>query len=120
MTGHVKRILLVEDDPLIQMLLEESLGEAGYIVQSFSNGDDAWSYISGDGGADLMWTDLSMPGEIQGQRLVELARSAFPHLQIIVTSGDADAASDMDFGHFLQKPFDIDTCVALVRQLLSD
>lgn len=87
-SGARTRILVVEDDFLIRMVLSEMLTDEGYDVAEAESGDLALPLL--DGSIALLLTDLQLPGSLDGQALAALARRSYPDLPVIYTSGRSD------------------------------
>jgi len=111
------QVLLVEDDVLLRFLLAEKLREAGLGVIEAANADEAFSYIQTAAQIDLLFTDVQMPGSMNGAELARRIRSSYPSVRIILTSGNTGLADYR--GAFLPKPYDFDYAVSLVCQTLS-
>ncbi len=112
------RILLVDDDPSVLLLLAAGLEHAGYQVLRAESGQAALDRLADDPGeVDLLVTDVMLPG-LSGPRLVEHVREARPDLRVLFMSGYAEGGLDIPKGdtrtHFLQKPF---TSNELTRQI---
>jgi PAS domain S-box-containing protein len=82
-----KRILVVEDQPLVRAHVEKLLSRMGFEVTGASNAIEALTAIKGDDPFDLMFTDVIMPGGMNGQELAEKATSIDPRIKVLFTSG---------------------------------
>ena len=82
-------IFIVEDDPFVRSYAMMSLRSLGYRVTSAVDGNDALQKLGTDMHVDLLFTDIVMPGGINGWELAELARKARPELRVLLTSGYA-------------------------------
>ena len=82
------RVLLVEDDVLLRFLLAEKLREAGLGVIEAANADEAFSYIQPAAQIDLLFTDVQMPGSMDGVGLARRIGTGYPSIRIILTSGN--------------------------------
>jgi CheY-like chemotaxis protein len=89
--GHEK-ILLVEDDALVRDTVAMQLGYLGYRVVSTANGPQALEALKREGGFDLLFTDIVMPGGLNGRQLADEARKLIPGLRVMFTSGYAESA----------------------------
>ena len=90
-------IVIAEDERSIRELLVEILEDAGYQVKAFPCADDAWTFLdSCDGQVQMVLTDFSMPGDIDGIYLAHLIRDRFPELPIIISSGFLGQVQDFD------------------------
>jgi CheY-like chemotaxis protein len=79
------RILVVEDDFLIRMMLVEVLAEDGFDVVEAETGDAALPLL--DSSIALLVTDVQLPGVLDGRALASMARQTRPELPVIYTSG---------------------------------
>jgi CheY-like chemotaxis protein len=98
-------VLLVEDEPIIRMLLADELRGCGLVVIEAPDADTAWAWLQNGGRADLLFTDIAMPGALDGVQLVRLARAAYPQLPAIVTSANPRGGKLSPTAMFLPKPF---------------
>jgi PAS domain S-box-containing protein len=85
----VETVFIVEDDPFVRSYAVMSLQSLGYRVTSAVDGNDALQKLGTDIQVDLLFTDIVMPGGINGWELAELARRARPDLRVLLTSGYA-------------------------------
>jgi CheY-like chemotaxis protein len=118
MPAPPRRVLLVDDEPLLRLVVADELRENGYSVFEASNADVALSLLGASGGFDVLLTDVQMPGSVDGLRLAERVRSNWPDVKIIIFSGyqsGETGAADM----VLRKPVDFSTLVDSVRQLVD-
>jgi DNA-binding response OmpR family regulator len=103
-------VLLVEDEPLICECAAEVLSEQGFRVKAVSNGADALSYLAGDFPVDVLFTDVNLPGDMDGEALARRARELRPDLPVMYTSGRGSVAHRLDpvvGSMFLPKPYDL-------------
>lgn len=113
-------ILLVEDDVVIRALLAEELRAAGISVIEAANADEAWAYLRAhEGAVDLLFSDVSMPGSMDGIDLMKRVRAAFPKIQILITSGNLGPLDLNAFDGFVQKPFSFSHAVAVAARMLG-
>ena len=83
-------ILVVEDEPILRMVMSDHLAELGFETIEAGAADDALPVLAGDLPLVLMVTDVDMPG-LDGRALAGEARRLRPHLGIIFVTGDAGA-----------------------------
>ncbi len=95
-------ILLVEDDPLIQLNTADMLESLGHVVLSAATGRQALGLIGRD--IDLLMTDLGLP-DMHGTDLVTAYREQRPNLPVLIASGDVAAARTIDNVSILLKPY---------------
>jgi CheY-like chemotaxis protein len=114
------RILVVEDEFLIRLLISDALRDAGFDVIEAFNGDEAIDILS-TAPVDLVLSDVRMPGAIDGLELLRLVRETLPALPVILTSGHLapDEALAKGATRFLAKPYLIDGAVTLVSTELK-
>jgi len=114
-------VLVVEDEALVRMVAVDALADSG--LPSFEAGDaeEALRLLDEHSEISLVFTDINMPGEMDGLQLARKVHEARPGVELIVTSGqqrlfDRDLP---DHGSFLCKPYRTSQLVALVRQKLQ-
>lgn len=117
-------ILVVEDDGLVRHHVTDLLAGLGYRVLTADSGETALEVLRGGEEVDLMFTDVVMPGGMNGRELAERARALRPDLPILFTSGYARNAivhhGRLDPGvHLLVKPYRRQELAAKVRQVLQ-
>lgn len=83
----LQRILLVEDDLFVRDSATRMLADSGFEVIAVSSADEALALLEQDAAFQLLFTDVIMPGSLNGMRLAELVRQHFPHIQLLLTSG---------------------------------
>jgi DNA-binding response OmpR family regulator len=115
------RILLVEDEPLIRLILVEELVDAGFDVHQAANGDEAATLLASEGAAfDLLTTDMHMPGRYDGRAVARLMRQHAPLIPVLYISGRPDIFNEPlgENEAFLAKPFLPSELVQIARRLL--
>ena len=80
-------ILVVEDEPMVRMLLAESLRDAGYHVLEAGNAAGAIATLHGAPSVDLVFSDVRMPGELDGFGLARWIKRHAPEMRVLLTSG---------------------------------
>jgi CheY-like chemotaxis protein len=100
-------VLVVEDEPLALMDAVELVSGAGFEALSARNADDAIVILESRDDIRVIFTDVNMPGSMDGLKLACVARNRWPPIEIIVTSGlDFKAAPRLpERGVFLSKPY---------------
>ncbi len=83
------QILLVEDEGLIRMMTAEALQDEGFEVVEALDGDEAVKLLDGPERFDILFTDVRMPGSLDGIEVALHARRRYPAIPIVVTSGYA-------------------------------
>ena len=100
-------VLVVEDDGIVRMVAVDMLEEAGFTVLEAETADAAWNILEETSGVCALFTDIDMPGSMDGLTLADRVAERWPHIRLIVTSGrrsfqDQDMPDD---GRFLIKPY---------------
>lgn len=101
-------VLIVEDEPLVRSVAVEFLSEAGLPTYEAENAAEALELLN-HRAADIavLFTDVRMPGDIDGLELARLAHTSWPWIRVIVTSGAFGSPADKLPGDadFLRKPW---------------
>jgi PAS domain S-box-containing protein len=90
MAGSRRSVLVVEDNADVRELAESVLGMAGYAVLAAASGEQALDLLRQGARVDLLFTDVIMPGGMNGLQLVDEARRLRPRLPVLVTTGYMD------------------------------
>ncbi|HET9275807.1 MAG TPA: PAS domain S-box protein [Gemmatimonadales bacterium] len=121
-TGRQPRVLLVEDDEGVRQLTRRVLEESGFGVVEARSAREALALIRGGREADVLVTDVVMPG-ITGRELAAELRRGRPDLPVLYLSGYTGQEVQDGFGcleAFLQKPYSPDALTAALEDLLAD
>lgn len=112
-------VLIVEDEPFIRMDAAETIRIAGFDVIEVSNADDAIAVLEKRLDITLVFTDVQMPGSMDGLKLAAAIRGRWPPIHIIATSGNVRVTpQDLpEGGRFLQKPYGAKQLVDLLHDL---
>jgi DNA-binding NtrC family response regulator len=115
------RILFVEDELLIRLVVSDELRDAGYDVVECYNADEAIILLEAGVKFDLIVSDVRMPGNVDGLGLLTFIRETRPKLPVILTSGHLGPTLALREGatRFLPKPFGLDAVVSAVRAELG-
>jgi PAS domain S-box-containing protein len=117
-------ILVVEDDPGVRATSVEMLVELGYRVLEATDGAAALDLIEAQPGIDLLFTDIVLPGGVDGRELAVRARALDPWLKVLFTTGYARDAvirqGKLDPGiELIAKPFNIADLGEMIRRVLE-
>jgi len=115
------RVLVVEDEAVIRMLIAETLEEAGYDILVASSGVEAHRLMTQPGAVDLVVTDLNMP-EADGLAVANWARERNPHVPVVFVSARSDLLAALPTGApctCLAKPFSMKQLASAVGDLLG-
>jgi CheY-like chemotaxis protein len=110
MTTGNPAILVVEDEPLLRLMAVEIVQDAGFEALAATTADEALAIL--EARADdvrLVFTDIQMPGSMDGLGLAHAVRDRWPPVELIVTSGRWHVgANDLPArGRFIPKPYDV-------------
>jgi len=113
------KILAVEDEALVRMLIVETLVEAGHDVLEASDGDQALAIVLETPDLDLIVTDVRM-SKMDGFTLAQAAREARPGLSVLFMTGymGTDVPAKMPDAKVMQKPFDPEDLLAAINLML--
>ncbi len=113
-------VIVVEDEPLIRMVLAEALLDDGFDVIEASYAREAITILEVEAPrVNTLFTDVHMPGDLDGIGLVHHARIHWPWLSLLVTSGRAyPKTSSMPKGtRFIAKPYEFLDVVRHIREM---
>ncbi len=109
-------VLIVEDEPLVRLSAAQAVAAAGFEVIEAASADEAIRLLECRRDIRVVFTDIQMPGSMDGLKLARAVRDRWPPIKIIVTSGrELATAHDLpEGGRFFAKPYDpIRICEAL-------
>lgn len=114
-------ILIVEDEFLLRLDSAETIEHAGFEVVQAANADEAIAILEARPEIRVVFTDIQMPGSMDGLKLARFVRDRWPPIKIIVISGRVVAGEDdLPAGSlFLSKPYRGPVLVSALRQLNS-
>ena len=92
--GSGEPVLMVEDNPEVCVMGEAILSDLGYAVVTAASADEAMEMIEGGLGFDLLFTDIVMPGALNGVQLAQAMRRRDPGIGILLTTGWSDKVLD--------------------------
>lgn len=115
------RVLVVEDEMFTRMDVVEILREAGFDILEATNADEAIQMLERNSDIRLIFTDIDMPGSMNGLKLAAAVRDRWPPVMIIATSGhfkikDGDLPAD---ARFIPKPYQPAQIISAIRELTS-
>jgi CheY-like chemotaxis protein len=119
----VKRpvVLIVEDEFLLRMNAVDMIRAAGFEVVEAANADEAIDILETRRDITVVFTDIQMPGSMDGLKLARAVRGRWPPIKIVATSGHVDVAeTDLpEGGRFLPKPYSPNQIADLLRELIA-
>src|ERR1035438_9278001 len=114
-------VLVVEDEPLVRMLAVDIVEAAGFEAIEAGNADHAVRILESRDDVRIVFTDIDMPGSMDGMKLAAAVRNRWPPIEIILTSGLYDVKRDEMPARsvFLRKPYRSDEVVATLRRMAA-
>jgi CheY-like chemotaxis protein len=114
-------VLLVEDEPLVRMLAADILEEAGFEVIEAVTAPAALRLLEQRRDVRALFTDVDMPGGMDGLELARIVHSRWPHIALVVTSGVCRPSVGQlpDGGVFVGKPYAPQVPVQTIRELIQ-
>lgn len=113
-------VLVVEDEVLISDTVCDALKAGGFNVHHTETADAALRYLESGHEIDVLFTDINLPGEIDGAELASRAREMRPELPIVYASGrhtSSDLGGLVPRSVFLNKPYNLLEVCTLLRRL---
>ena len=114
-------VLVVEDEFFSRLHAVNLIEDAGYKVVEASNADEAIAILEARKDIRIVFTDVDMPGTMDGLKLAHAIRSRWPPIELIVTSGHF-TLSDADMpkrGRFFSKPFRDQDIVSAIHRFVT-
>ena len=114
-----KSVLVVEDEVLIGEMIGSALSDDGFDVHLSADAGDALRYLRSGKPVDVLFTDIDLPGEMDGGGLARCARELFPDLPVVYASGKASGVrhvAKVPGSIFMQKPYDPREASMLVEE----
>jgi len=108
--GHGEVIMVVEDNSKVRKLSVERIRDLGFAVEAATNGDQAYQMLKDGVHADIVFSDLVMPGNLNGYDLAAKIAAEFPAIKVLLTSGYASDVVTNAMAHdrpyyILHKPY---------------
>lgn len=116
-------ILVVEDDPTILEFLCEILEDEGFVVEPRESADAALTFLEESAHfVDLLLTDITMPGKIDGADLANLTGDRWPQIPLLIMSGfeTPESAGIKHPASFIAKPWALGQMLDLVESTVKD
>jgi two-component sensor histidine kinase/CheY-like chemotaxis protein len=115
-------VLVVEDEMVLRMRAVDIVEDAGFVPIEAVSADDAIKILESRDDISLLFTDIQMPGSMDGLKLAHAAHSRWPHIKIVLVSGqiavtDADKPDD---SKFFPKPLEIQQMIAELQAMIGD
>ena len=114
-------VLIVEDELLLRMNALDVIEAAGFEVVEAANADEAIEILEARRDIGVVFTDIQMPGSMDGLKLVRAVRGRWPPIKIVAISGHIGVAqTDLpEGGRFLPKPYSPGQVMDVLRELTA-
>ncbi len=114
-------VLLVEDEPFVRMATADALADAGYEVIETANAHAAQEVPQSRGDIRVLFTDVKMPGPMNGLELASLVCRRWPHISVVITSGHLEPGSNHlpEKAVFIAKPYGEQVPARVIQTLLD-
>lgn len=113
--------MIVEDEPLLRMLAVDTVEGAGYVALEAADADQAIALLEARQDISLLFTDIDMPGSMDGIKLANAVRNRWPPIKILVVSGKVSLPPSqlpLD-SRFMGKPYRAAAIVAELHSLVG-
>jgi PAS domain S-box-containing protein len=121
--GSGETVLVVEDDARVRRVATARLRELGYDVLEADSGPSALEILEGGDSIDLVFTDMVMPGGMNGLQLAQAVRATWPEIRILFTSGYAEpevvSQTQSEGADWLRKPYATLDLARKLREILE-
>jgi CheY-like chemotaxis protein len=114
-------VLIVEDDFLLRLNAADVIEAGGFEVIEAANADEAIKILESRSDITVVFTDIQMPGSMDGLKLARAVRGRWPPIKIVATSGRVNVEeTDLpEGGRFLPKPYNSMQVTAMLRELIA-
>lgn len=119
---HRPIVLVVEDEPLLRMAAVDLVEAAGFEAVEANNADEAMLILEVRKDIRIVFTDIDMPGSLNGLMLAAAVRDRWPPIEIVIVSGHVRPRPDElpDRSIFFSKPYDERKVVDAIKGLAAD
>jgi len=117
--GEPTIVMVVEDEFFVRVMIADKLRAAGFPVVECRDADEALEVLHSGMTVSLMFTDIRMPGSMDGVRLAQTVRDQFPALKIVFTSSELPPATVASAEQFVPKPYDPKSVIRRIDGLLK-
>ena len=106
---------------IVRLIGSDTLTDAGYEVVEAGSADEALCVLEQHGGVEVLFTDIRMPGTMDGLELARVVHERWPAVKILITSGDTfpPRSAIADDGRFLAKPYSTEVLRREIGTLLD-
>jgi DNA-binding response OmpR family regulator len=116
------KVLLVEDEELISEMIGEALSDSGFQVRVAADANEALEHLAEGFEPDVLFTDINLPGDMDGSLLAFAARKLRPNLPVVYVSAAWDAVNNIRTvpgSVFVPKPYSPRNICSLLTRMIS-
>ena len=110
-------VLVVDDDVLVRSMIADIFRYAGLVVIECADADEALEILQSGTAVGLLFSDVRMPGSLDGAGLARVAKTEYPELKIVLTSSERPPDGAL-CDAFFAKPWDVSHVIREVKSLL--
>src|ERR1700675_1074955 len=121
-SAALRSILVVEDEMMLRMRAVDMVEDAGFAAVEAINADDALAILQSRSDIELLFTDIQMPGSMDGLKLAFAVHERWPLIKIILVSGQLKL-TDNDKppkSRFFGKPLDVKQMIAELQDMIGN
>jgi CheY-like chemotaxis protein len=120
--GKRRTILVVEDDVLVRAVVAEHLLDLDYRILQAADAGEAVRVLAAEHEVDVVFSDINMPGPLNGLDLAMLIRRDYPHIKVLLASALAPPWKDAEHEEisFLAKPYRTSSLTGRLREMLGE
>lgn len=114
-------VLVVEDEPLTRIDVVDQLEQNGFDVLQAPNADKAIKILESNPAIRVLFTDIDMPGSMDGLKLAAAVRDRWPPIRIVITSGlrKIDIGALPQAARFFPKPYNVSEIALTMREMVQ-
>ena len=114
-------VLIVEDEPLVRLVAASIVEDEGFVVREAANAAEAIYFLEKYADISLVFTDVNMPGSMDGLALARHIRARWPRIEVIVTSGLAQVSAEElpTNSLFVKKPYRAEQITGAIHRMLG-
>lgn len=115
------KVLIVEDEAMVRLIGADAVEDAGYDVVEAASADEALTILQGAEEVHILFSDIRMPGTMDGLQLARIVHDRWPSIRIVLTSGDTflQDRDVPDNGRFIAKPYKVDALQRTITEVAS-
>lgn len=116
---HGGSVLFVEDDPLVREAVAPALGNAGFAVRVAASADEALAMLESDNKVNVLFSDIMMPGQLNGIGLARTVQERYPDIKVILATGYTDQLVHQEGITLISKPYETSEVVRLLQEAID-